>query len=117
MQNGTTIRYCLTSDLKHEPALIEEYRRWHASEQIWPDIPQGIREAGILDMEIYLLGTRLVMVIEAEAGFDLAQSFSKLSTSPRHQAWEKLMSKFQDTKATTNVADKWLAMERIFKLA
>ncbi len=58
-------RYCLTLDLKDDPKLIEEYKYWHQSNHIWSEIPQGIREVGITDMEIYLLGTRLFMILEA----------------------------------------------------
>ncbi len=51
-------RYCLTLDLQDDPRLIAEYRRYH--ERVWPEITQSIRDSGIEDMEIYLLGTRAV---------------------------------------------------------
>ena len=40
--------------------LIATYRRLHSREGIWPEILQGIREVGILEMEIYLLGDAAV---------------------------------------------------------
>lgn len=43
-------RLCLTLDLKNDPALIAEYKRYHA--KIWPEITQSIRDSGIEDMEI-----------------------------------------------------------------
>ena len=52
-------RICRTLELRDDPKLIAEYRRRHSRETIWPEIPAGIREAGILEMEIYLLDTRL----------------------------------------------------------
>ena len=52
-----TRRYCFTLDLKDDPGLIAEYKRHHQA--IWPEITRSIRDAGIEDMEIYLLGTRL----------------------------------------------------------
>ena len=60
-------RYCLTLDLKNDPQLIEEYQRYH--EKIWPEITSSIRDAGVEDMEIYLLGTRMFMVMEVSEEF------------------------------------------------
>jgi len=57
----------LTLDLKDDPALIAEYRRHH--EKIWPEITSSIKDAGIVDMEIYLLGTRMFMIMESTRAF------------------------------------------------
>jgi len=43
-----TKRHCLTLDLKDDPQLLAEYRRYH--EKIWPEITKSICDAGILDM-------------------------------------------------------------------
>ena len=56
-------RYCRTLDLRNDPELIAEYRRRHSRENIWPEVMAGIREVGILEMEIYILGTRLFMIV------------------------------------------------------
>src|SRR5260370_6944679 len=63
-------RYCLTLDLKDDPALIAEYRSYH--EKIWPEITSSIKDAGIVDMEIYLVGTRMFMVMEVDEHFSFA---------------------------------------------
>ena len=63
-------RICRTLELRDDPQLIAEYRRRHSQGAIWPEIPAGIREAGILEMEIYLLDTRLFMIVEVPVGFD-----------------------------------------------
>ena len=60
-------RYCLTLDLKNDPRLIAEYTKHH--EKMWPEITKSIHDAGIEDMEIYRLGTRLFMIIEAGGTF------------------------------------------------
>ena len=54
-------RYCQTLDLRDDPALIAEYRRLHSEQGVWREILDGIRSVGILEMEIYLVGTRLFM--------------------------------------------------------
>ena len=51
-------RHCLTLDLKDDEAAIAEYKRYHV--KIWPEVKKSLFDAGILDMEIYLLGTRHV---------------------------------------------------------
>ncbi|MDQ9824557.1 L-rhamnose mutarotase, partial [Acinetobacter sp. 163] len=61
--DGATKRYCQTLDLRNDPELIATYRKLHSQEGIWPEIMEGIRKAGILEMEIYLLGTRLFMIV------------------------------------------------------
>ena len=60
-------RYCLTLDLKDDPKLIAEYKRYH--EKVWPEITKSIKDSGIEDMEIYLLGTRMFMVMEVNEKF------------------------------------------------
>jgi L-rhamnose mutarotase len=60
-------RYCFALDLKDDPQLIAEYKRYH--EKIWPEITASIKEAGIEDLEIYLLGTRLFMIMEVNENF------------------------------------------------
>lgn len=54
--NEPVKRYCQTLELRDNPELIAEYRRRHSREKAWPEIRQGIREVGILEMEIYILG-------------------------------------------------------------
>ncbi len=55
-------RFCLTLDLKDDPKLIAEYRQYH--EKIWPEITRSIMDSGIEDLEIYLLGKRLFMIMK-----------------------------------------------------
>ena len=59
-----TRRWCLALELKDDPALIAEYCRHH--ERIWPEIAESIRSAGIVGMEIWRTGNRLVMVMETD---------------------------------------------------
>jgi len=57
--DGPTKRFCQTLDLKDDPDLIADYCRLHEQGYVWQEILEGIRSVGILEMEIYLLGTRL----------------------------------------------------------
>lgn len=113
---GPVRRYCQTLDLKDDPALIERYRRCHSREAIWPEIPAGIRAVGILRMEIYLLDTRLFMIVETPPDFDWERAMARLATLPRQQEWEDFVSVFQAAEPGATSARKWRMMERIFSL-
>ena len=107
-------RYCLALDLKDDPALIAEYKRYH--EKIWPEIAASIREAGIEELEIYLLGTRMFMIMEVNDSFSFEAKAAADRANPRVQQWEELMWKFQKALPQAKPGEKWLLMERIFSL-
>ncbi|HLX74671.1 MAG TPA: L-rhamnose mutarotase [Terriglobales bacterium] len=107
-------RYCLTLDLKDDPALIAEYKRYH--QKIWPEITQSIKDAGVENLEIYLLGTRLIMILEAGPKFSFEAKAKADQASPKVREWEELMWRFQRPLPQAKPGEKWLLMERIFKL-
>ena len=107
-------RYCLTLDLKDDPQLIADYKRHH--EKIWPEITQSTRDSGIEDMEIYLLGTRLFMIMEVNDGFSFEAKARADQNNPKVQEWENLMWKFQQPLPQARPGEKWILMERVFKL-
>ena len=107
-------RYCLALDLKDSPQLIEEYKRHH--QNVWPEIAKSIREAGIEDMEIYLVGRRLFMIMEVSDRFSFEEKARADRSNPKVQEWEKLMWKFQQPLPQAQPGEKWVLMERIFKL-
>jgi L-rhamnose mutarotase len=107
-------RYCLTLDLKDDPALIAEYRRHH--EKIWLAITRSIKDAGIVGMEIYLLGTRMFMIMEVDERFSFDAKASSDHANPKVREWEELMWKFQKPLPAAKPGEKWLLMERIFTL-
>jgi L-rhamnose mutarotase len=109
-----TRRYCFTLDLKDDPQLIAEYRQHH--EKIWPEITKSIRDSGVEDLEIYLLGTRMFMVMDVNERFSLAAKAAADRANPKVQEWEKLMWKFQQPLPQAKPGEKWLLMEKIFEL-
>ena len=109
-------RYVQTMDLKDDPALIAEYRRRHSREEAWKEIRDGIREVGILEMEVYLLGTRIVMVVDTPLDFDWDSAMARLATLPRQQEWEDYMAIFQKCAEGATSDEKWQMMDRIFYL-
>ena len=109
-------RYCQTLDLRDNPKLIAEYRKLHSEKYSWKEIRDGIRQVGILEMEIYILGTRLFMIVETPTDFEWDKSMAKLATLPRQKEWENLVAEFQSVERGKTSSEKWKLMERIFYL-
>lgn len=109
-------RYTLALDLKDDPALIEEYERYHQAENGWPEIKKSIEEAGIVQMEIYRTGNRLFMIIEANDEFSFERKSGMDAANPKVQEWEQLMGKFQQPLPWAREGGKWVVMDKIFQL-
>lgn len=109
-------RYCQTMDLRDNPDLIAEYRRRHGRDAVWQEVLEGIRAVGILDMQIFILGTRLFMIVETPLDFDWDTAMVRLATLPRQQEWEEYMAMFQQCDAAATSDEKWKMMERMFYL-
>ena len=114
--HGPVKRYCQTLNLKDNPELIAEYRKRHSQGEVWPETLAAIREVGILEMEIYILGTRLFMIVETPLDFDWDTAMARLATLPRQQEWEDYMAEFQQAAPGSSSNEKWRMMERIFHL-
>jgi L-rhamnose mutarotase len=67
-------------------------------------------------MEIYLLSTRMFMIMEVNERFSFEEKAKADRSNPRLLEWEQLMQRFQDVSDKTKNGDKWKQMECIFKL-
>jgi L-rhamnose mutarotase len=110
-----TKRYVQCLELRDDAGLIARYRERHRT--IWPEVVAGIRSVGILDMELFLEGTRLVMLVETAADFEWESAFKKLASLPRQAEWEASMAAFQLADPSASSSEKWRMMERIFALS
>lgn len=111
-----TKRYVQFLELTDNPDLIREYRKYHSEEFHWKEIRDGIKEVGILEMEIYILGPKLVMIVETPEDFDWDSAFAKLATLPRQAEWEAFVAAFQGCAADAKSDEKWQMAERMFYL-
>jgi L-rhamnose mutarotase len=109
-----TKRYCQYLKLKAET--VEDYKYWHNNQHIWKEIPEGIRKAGILDMEIYVIQNHAFMIIETPLDFDWDEAFGRLATFEKQAAWEDFVSGFQQSEMGKRSEEKWQLMERTFSL-
>jgi len=100
--------------LYDDKELIEAYVAEHA--HVWEEVKAGIREVGIVDMQIYIYGNRLFMIMDTTDEFDMERDYARLATLPRQAEWEEHMSKYQKVLPGQSSQEKWKLMERIFKL-
>lgn len=110
------MRYVQTLQLKDDPQLIEAYIAQHSPQQMWPEIIEGIRQVGIQEMELYICGNQLVMIVDAPEGFDWDNAMKKLATLPRQQEWETWNSQYQQCSPNDTSDQKWHMMSRFFHL-
>ena len=110
-------RYCRTMQLREgNQKFIDDYRHAHSEGVIWKEIIDGIREVGILEMEIYILGNKLFMIVETPLDFNWDEAMERLAKLPRQQEWETFMSRFQNCSAEATADEKWQMMDRMFHL-
>lgn len=108
------MRYCLTVDLKNDPALISSYEAYHKN--VWPEILQSLTDSGILSMQIYRLMNRMFMIIETTDVFSFEKKAVMDAANPKVQEWENIMGNFQQSLPGFDPDDpwKWKPMEKVF---
>lgn len=107
-------RYCFALDLVNDPALIAEYEAYHRA--VWPEILKSITDAGITDMEIYRFGNRLFMIMDTDESFSFERKAAMDAGNTRVDDWEAQMWKYQQAIPGAKPGEKWVLMDRIFKL-
>jgi L-rhamnose mutarotase len=107
-------RTVLAVDLQADPAAIDSYRQHHRA--VWPEVLASLRQSGIRHMDIYLVGLRLVMILETD-GRDFRRCFADhVASSPRVAEWEALMRSIQVPIPGAAPGDWWAPMEPVFSL-
>jgi L-rhamnose mutarotase len=80
-------------------------------------VKQAILDSGVLDMEIYLLGTRMFMIMEVDDQFSFSAMAAADAANEKVKEWEALMGRFQQKLPQSQEGQKWVVMERVFSLA
>ncbi|HSK11836.1 MAG TPA: L-rhamnose mutarotase [Phnomibacter sp.] len=106
--------YCFTLDLKDDPALIAAYENWH--QNVWPEIKESIRDAGISDMQIWRWQNRLFMMMETNERFSFEARAQADAENEKVQEWERLMWQYQQPLPGSKPGEKWQLMKKIFQL-
>src|ERR1700722_1204266 len=82
-------------DLRDDRTLIADYEEWHRPNNVWPEVVEALRAAGVDELQILRCGNRLMMVIEASPEFSIKELAALETADPRVRAWEDLMWQFQ----------------------
>ena len=106
-------RHVLAVDLKDDPAIVEAYLEHHR--RVWPEVVRSLRAAGLQGMEIFVLGRRLVMILDADGDYRdrLAQH---AASHPRVAEWEALMKSMQEPSPGAGPGEWWARMQPVFRL-
>ncbi|MBZ5857510.1 L-rhamnose mutarotase [Flavihumibacter profundi] len=107
-------RYYLALDLKDDQAAIAAYEELH--KKVSPHIIASIRDAHITEMELYRTGNRLFMVMETGPGFSFEEKDKADAADPLVQEWEATVGKLQQALPWAKPGEKWVVMDRIFRL-
>ena len=107
-------KYCWALDLKNDKRLIDEYKEYHRN--VWPEIRASLINAGIENLEIYLVGNRLFMIMQVNDSFSFEKKKAMDEANPKVQQWETIMWKFQQALPMAEPGEKWMLMEKIFEL-
>jgi L-rhamnose mutarotase len=78
----------MTLLLRKNTALVERYEACHR--HVWPEVVARLREVGVLEMQIFLLGRRLFLWIETVDSFNPQSAFARLGEDERYREWDEL---------------------------
>jgi L-rhamnose mutarotase len=106
--------HVFTLDLKDDPDLIAKYKQYHSA--VWPEVIEGIKKIGLIHNRIYLLGNRLVMILDTEDTFDPDHDLVGYTDKPRAKEWDELMKTFQEPLPWAKPGEYWLRMDLVFDL-
>lgn len=107
-------RYCFALDLKDDESLISDYEAYHKN--VWPEVLQSIKDSGIINMEIYLAGNRLFMIMETTDDFSFERKKEMDAANLKVQEWETLILQFQQQLPFAGTGEKWVMMKNVFSL-
>ena len=107
--------YGMTLMLKDDEQIVERYKQYHRD--AWPEVVSRLRESGVTEMRIYLLGRRMFMYVEAVDGFSPELDFPKLAQDPRYREWDELMRGLQQPAPEAGAGEWWAPMEEVFDLS
>ena len=105
----------LTLELKDDPDVIAKYKEYHAHP--WLEPLEGAKEVGVIDMKIFLLGTRMFMFMTAVDGFEPERDFTRyMEQNPKAREWDDLMRTFQEKVPEAKDGEWWANMELVFDM-
>jgi L-rhamnose mutarotase len=114
-KSGETMKtYAYTIDLKDNPEIIAKYKEYHRN--IWPELIEANKKMGVKENKIFLLGTRLFMIMKVADDFDPQRDMQNYAAGEREKEWDALMRSFQKPVPEAGEDEWWAQMECVFDL-
>ncbi len=110
-----TIRKVFAVDIHAEG--IDAYKAWHRAGGPPQAVTDAIRADDIRELEIWLVGDRMMLIMEQGPDFDPAAKAQRDTDNPDVQAWDALMRTFQKPLPFGPEGSTWLEMARIYSLS
>ncbi|MFL6549283.1 MAG: L-rhamnose mutarotase [Povalibacter sp.] len=113
-------RMCFAVDLRDDKDIIERYKELHMPGGPPAAVTRSLRDAGISELEIYLIANRLFMIMEVDERYSANEKSRVDAHIPEVRTWNALMETLQQELPFSNpdvASGKWRCMERIYSLA
>ena len=110
-------RFVDARQLVNDQKEIDAYKAHHAMGKAWPEITQGLKDVGVVDLEIYMVGNRTYKIHEVTLDFDPNVAWKELGAKPRSKEWGKLVGSSDRPFKDKNGNRVKQVMNRIFKLS
>ena len=104
--------YGLTLCLQDDPEKIDRYIEHHR--EVWPGVIARMREVGILEMKIFVRGTRMFMYVETGDDFEPRRDFPRINEDPVSREWNELMATLQQRAPEADPDEWWAPMKLVF---
>ncbi|MHC4264526.1 MAG: L-rhamnose mutarotase [Planctomycetota bacterium] len=111
-----TKRICEARELVTDPNLLQKYKDLHAIGMAWPEITKSIKDSGVLELEIYMIGNRTFEFNIVPLDFDWDAALDGSEPSEKEKEWGAIMGPID--KPFKDANGKQLdsqVMERIYK--
>lgn len=107
--------YAQTLCLQDDPDKVRKYVEYH--QKVWPEVLDGLRSAGIMNMQIFLLGRRLFMYIQTRDDFEPDRDYPKARmANAKSREWNEIMATLQERAPEARPDQWWAPMEMVFDL-
>ncbi len=98
-------------DLIDDQDVISRYKELH--KLVPEEVIRNLPDTGIRKMEIFLIGNRLINIIDAEDDYD-PSSLKRDKVHPKVREWEELMATMQVPLKEAPSGSRWVLMDKIY---
>ena len=107
-------RYCQTLELINDSCLLRKFEE--ECQKIEPEVVNGIKQAGILNLQIFRYENRLFMIIDTPDDFEWEKNMARLALLPRQKEAKANVTRYQKINPRTNSTENWERINKIFDL-